>query len=111
MKNTLSIKDNCIFRAVYRHGKSVSADTMAVYALKDRTKTVSRLGLTVSVKLGCAVQRNRMRRRLREAYRLLEDGIAEGFCVVIVARHKSLDADFAKIMSDLSFCLRKLGLL
>lgn len=57
-------------------------------------KTAARstaLGLTVSKKIGNAVTRNRIRRRMREAYRLNEAGFKSGFDIVIVARHEVLN--------------------
>lgn len=47
----------------------------------------NRLGLTVSTKVGCAVVRNRVRRRLREIYRLNEDMLTSGVDIVVVARY------------------------
>ena len=100
MNKTVSIKENRLFRALYGRGKSASAKCMAVYVLKNRQKTVNRLGLTVSVKLGGAVVRNRIRRRLREVYRLHEHQLKEGFDIVIVARHRAYDAPFSQLESD-----------
>ena len=84
---------------------------MAVYVLKSRQKTINQLGITVSVKLGGAVVRNRFRRRLREAYRLAEPRIKPGHNIVIVARHGGIDAPFALLQKDLDLLLGKLGLL
>ena len=72
MKNTRSIKENHVFRALYARGKSAACRTMVLYARKHRDGAVNQLGITVSVKLGCAAERNRIRRRLKEAYRLNE---------------------------------------
>ena len=111
MQNTVSIKENRLFRACYGHGKSAARKTMAVYVLKSRQKTINQLGITVSVKLGSAVVRNRFRRRLREAYRLSESRIKPGHNIVIVARHGGIDAPFALLQKDLDLLLGKLGLL
>jgi len=100
MNKTVPIKENRLFRALYARGKSASAKSMAVYVLKNRQKTVNRLGLTVSVKLGGAVVRNRIRRRLREVYRLHEHQLKEGFDIVIVARHRAYDAPFSQLEND-----------
>ena len=79
MQHTQSLCENKLFRALYARGKSATAPCMAVYARRNRLKTVSRMGITCSVKLGGAAQRNRMRRRLREAYRLNEGRFLPGY--------------------------------
>ena len=79
--------------------------------LRSRQKTINQLGITVSVKLGTAVVRNRLRRRLREAYRLAEPRISTGYSIVIVARRGGIDAPFALLQRDLDLLLKQLGLL
>ena len=54
----------------------------------------NRVGVTVSVKLGCAVRRNRVRRRLREIYRLNEEKFLPGYDIVVVARGRAVRASF-----------------
>ena len=69
---------------------------MVVYALKTNRKS-RRVGYTVSTKLGKAVVRNRARRRLREVYRLNSDKLIDSADIVIVARSRCVDAQFAKL--------------
>jgi len=80
---------------------------MVVYCRRNR-RGESRLGITVSTKVGKAVVRNRVRRRLREIYRLHKAEIKSGFDVIIVARAKSpyaaysqLERDFLRLMDKL----------
>lgn len=110
MQKTLSIKENRLFRASYAHGKTAARRTMAVYVLKSRQKTINQLGITVSVKLGGAVVRNRTRRRLREVYRLAEPGLRTGHSIVIVARHGAIEAPFSVLQRDFSLLTEQLGL-
>ena len=70
-----------------------------------------RLGFTVSTKLGGAVQRNRMRRRLREAYRLNEDRFRPGIDLVIVARAKAATAPFPALQKELLKLAERVGAL
>ena len=109
MKKTDSLKQNFIFRALYRRGRQVACKTMVVYLGKNRLKTKNRLGFTVSTKLGCAVTRNRIRRRLREAYRLMEDELNCGFDIVIAARSACEHADFSVIRQDMRDAFVRLG--
>ena len=71
----------------------------------------NRLGLTVSTKLGNAVRRNRIRRRLREAFRLFEPKLSHGFDIVIVARASAFDTPFEKLRGELAGCFRRLGII
>ena len=71
MLHTVSLKENHVFRRLYHRGATAGNRLLVVYCLRNGTGH-SRLGLTVSAKLGHAVERNRMRRRLREVYRLHE---------------------------------------
>jgi len=68
----------------------------------------NRLGVTVSVKLGGAVQRNRIRRRLKEIYRLNEEKLFSGNDVVIVARMRSKYAGFSELETSVMSLFRKL---
>ena len=70
MEHTVSLKLNHVFRRLYGRGKSAVNPCLAVYCRKNNLG-YSRLGLTVGVKLGKAVVRNRTRRRIKEAYRCL----------------------------------------
>ena len=95
MKYSSSLKLNHIFRRLYSTSGQANA-IMVLYARKNRTGT-NRVGITVSKKLGHAVVRNRVRRRLREVYRLNEDKFTPGWDIVVVARSRCIDADFRKL--------------
>lgn len=69
------------------------------------------MGLTVSAKLGHAVVRNRIRRRLREIYRLNEGRFRVGFDIVVVARSRAVTAEYAELEKAYLSLADKLGLL
>ena len=71
----------------------------------------SRVGFTVTVKIGKAVVRIRVRRRLREIYRLHEAELLPGTDMVVVARGRSVDAAYRKLEEDFLSCCRRLELL
>ncbi len=109
MKHTYRIKQNYEFRRLYRRGKSAATPFLVVYALKNR-RSFSRIGLTVSPKLGGAVTRNRIKRLLREAYRLHEDEIITGYDLILVARVRMVGANCARTERELLRAMKKLGL-
>lgn len=85
MKNTISIKLNREFQRVYRRGSRKGGKCVTVYAVKNRLSS-NRLGITVGKKFGNSVQRNRMKRLIRENYRLIEEKLCCGYDIVVVAR-------------------------
>src|SRR5688572_20038901 len=80
------------FQATYRRGRSWAHPLLALHVLP-RQKGV-RIGVTVSKKVGGAVVRNRVRRRLREAIRLRLPQWRSGFDLVVVARTAAAEASF-----------------
>lgn len=109
MRFSSSLKQNHIFRRLYStsgHGNAY----LVLYARKNRTAT-NRVGVTVSKKLGCAVVRNRVRRRLREIYRLNEALFAPGWDVVVVARSRCVSADFGNLTTAYLSLAEKAGIL
>ena len=115
MKKTVSLKENHIFRRLYQKGQSAVSPYLAVY-IRRTGRPVSRLGITVSTKVGHAVVRNRVRRRLREIYRLHEDEIVPGLDIVVVARVRAassdywqLDRSFVKLCGKLDILKREAG--
>jgi len=109
MKFSASLKLNHVFRRLYRTN-GFAGPYLVLYARKNRTET-NRVGITVSKKLGKAHIRNRIRRRLREAYRLHEDKFQPGWDIVVVGRGKALDGDFADICKCYLSLAKKAGIL
>lgn len=74
------------FERVYRQGRSSANRHLVLYAFPNPSVGPPRLGLSVSRKVGGAVERNRVKRLLREAFDHARDGLSEGHDVVVVAR-------------------------
>ena len=107
MKGTL--KKNYEFRRLYRKGASAVSGSMVLYCRENRLGH-NRLGVTVSVKLGNAVVRNRARRRLREVYRLNQDQLHRGYDLILVARGRAVSAPWAELNGTFLRLCRKLRL-
>ena len=110
MKAAVTVKENYEFRRIYRKGRSAVSPYFVVYCLKNRAGA-SRLGVTVSKKLGHAVVRNRVRRRLRELYRLHKGDMLPGYDIIMVARVRAAELPYAKLEKQYLRCLSQLGLL
>ena len=109
MKFSSSLKLNHIFRRLY-HTNGQANGYMVLYARRNRTGT-NRVGVTVSKKLGKAHIRNRIRRRLREVYRLNESMFQPGWDIVVVARARALKADFQELSRSYLALAKKAGIL
>ncbi|KEO53431.1 MULTISPECIES: ribonuclease P protein component [Thalassospira] len=76
------------------------------YAGEDR---LARVGFTVTKKVGKAVVRNRVRRRLRAvADQLMADMALPGWDYVVIGRQQTIDRDFEKLVDDMRFALRRI---
>ena len=109
MQHTVTIKKNHEFRRLYSKGRSFAAPSLVLYARPNR-QPINRIGFTVTVKLGHAVIRNRIRRRLREIYRLHENELKCGQDLIVVARSRAVDAAYADLERDFLYASEKLGL-
>lgn len=119
-----AICENHLYAKAYAKGKKCVSKHIVVYVLRDlhagllrkqhpKRETVNRVGLTVTKKIGNAVQRNRCKRILREAYRLTEkeNAVRHGYLIVIVAREAAVTANTQQIREELKRALNTAGLL
>lgn len=88
----------------------MASQCVVVYCRRNG-KAENRLGVTVSTKIGGAVQRNRVRRRLKEIYRLNESKLATGYDIVIVARMKSRFIGYKELEASVLTVFSKLALM
>ena len=110
MNPGISIKLNSDFRRIYARGKSAVSPCVVVYCRRNRLGR-NRTGYTVSKKLGGAVRRNRIRRRLREIVRLNQTRLCQGYDLIVVARTRALDAEYRRLEKDVLSCCERLHLL
>ena len=102
------------FERVYRHGRSTANRYLVVYTFPNSDTGPARLGLSVSRKVGGAIERNRVKRLLREAFAHAEPDLAVGHDVVVVARPAAKELaerdGLAGIDGSLNELLTKAGL-
>ena len=110
MQFTTSVKYNRDFKWLYNKGNSIAAGFLVIY-YRRTGKNQNRLGITVSKKLGCAVKRNRVRRLIKESYRLREQEMTQGYSIVFVARNRAVNCTFEQISRDMGFLLKKSGII
>ena len=88
MLDFVTLKMNGDFRRLYNRGKAVTNPALVMYYMKNRAG-ICRIGITTSKKIGNAVERNRSRRVIREAFRQICPDLNPCYDIVMVARSKT----------------------
>lgn len=122
MKN-IAIRENHLYKKVYTGGKKAYGRYTVIYVLKDLKayklkkanplkKSVNRIGLTVTKKIGGAVVRNRVKRIIRAAFAETEKEypLKKGFLIVISAREAATNASSVEIRAEMRGQFEKLGM-
>jgi ribonuclease P protein component len=105
------LRANADFERLRQQGQTVAHPLMVLsYLPNDRAH--SRFGFVVGGRIGKAVERNRIKRRLREAVRLRlqKHEIARGWDVVLIARRPIKDASFQQVDEAIGLLLCRAGL-
>lgn len=96
MKNSESLRKNRQFQFVYKNGKSYANKYLVMY-VKENGLGMNRIGISVSKKVGNSVIRHRVKRLVKESYRLHENVFNSGLDIVIVARAKACEGSYYEI--------------
>jgi ribonuclease P protein component len=109
------VRKNAEFQTVYRRGKSFANHLLVLYVFKNRKNVLdgvpfSRIGISVSKKVGKSVVRSRVKRLISESYRLNKDQFPAGYDFVIIARVASHDKSYAEMDKSLKHVFKKAGL-
>ncbi len=102
---TESLKSNQDFKVVYKNGKSLANKYLLVYLLEN-SDHINRLGISVSKKVGNSVVRHRLKRLIKESYRLHENMFNSGLNIVVIARVGANGATFHEVEDALLQLMR-----
>ena len=105
MSSYETLKKNIDFQKVYKSGKSYANKYLVMYVLENGTD-ITRIGISVSKKVGNSIVRHRLARLIREAFRLSTDCIPDGYDYVVVARAGLKDKGFFETKESMIHLLK-----
>ena len=108
--NFESLKNTRQFNFIYKRGKSVVNRYVVMYYVKNRLG-YNQVGFSVSKKVGKAVTRNRVKRLMKESFRLNSENVKVGYDIVFVARVRLNNSNFNEIEKAMQKCFKYAKLL
>lgn len=112
MDKTLKLKKNYEFKIVLTKGNYYSGKCLDVFVKKNNS-SINYIGIAIGVKIAKAVKRNRIKRLIRENYRLMEKDLNVGYNIVFLWK-KKVDikkATFSNIKEDMTDIFKRIGIL
>lgn len=106
MEKFHSLKKNRDFQSVYGEKKSRANKYLVMYIKKRNDEEENRVGISVSKKVGNSVVRHRLKRIIRESYRLNCAQAVSGYDLVVIARESSKDKSYQEIEGALIHLMR-----
>ena len=117
-----AIKENHLYSKAYTHGKKFVGRFVIVYILTDfmskrlakanpMKEKLNRVGITVTKKLGGAVERNRAKRIIRAGYSEIQEKLKKGNLIVISAKPEISGKKSQEIAKELKYAFRKLQMI
>ncbi len=110
MRREYSLRRNKEFRYVYKRGKSVSDGNLVLIYVKTKTPHL-KVGFSVSKKIGNSVVRNRVKRRMKEAFFSMLESVSQKSLLVFVPRQSVNKLEYQDILKSMNFLLNKAGLM
>ncbi len=109
LKKSEILKSKRDFNFVYQKGRSYANHAMVIYILNDERYN-GKVGFAAGKKLGCAVVRNRVKRLLRESYRLNKNLLRKDRALIVVGRKALIDAKCDEVQKEFLNLCRKAGI-
>ncbi len=107
---TERLRKDSDFRRVYKHGKSFANRYLVMYIMRNNLE-YNRVGISVSKKVGKAIVRNKVKRRIRESFRLdVDQKIKSGYDIVFIARVAISDMQYNEINKSMKHLVNKFKL-
>lgn len=106
VKRRYRVRTNKRFQEIRRQGRSYANHLLVLCALPNNLP-YSRFGFAVNSRMGNAVRRNRIKRRLREIMRLQQESIQSGWDIVLIARQPIRSADYHEMETACARLLRR----
>lgn len=110
MKRRHRVRTDKRFQEIRRQGRSF-VNHLLVLCVLSNDLPYTRFGFTVNSRIGNAVQRNRIKRRLREIMRLQQDSLQPGWDILLIARQPIRNADYHEMETACARLLRRAQLL
>lgn len=110
LKRENRLKKNKHFNYIYKNGLGINLDDMTVIYIKAKIKPF-KVGFSVSNKVGKAVVRNKVKRRMREAFAQIMPLVDRRYNYIFVAKPSIADKTFIDIKNNMLLVLKKAGML
>lgn len=111
MRKELRLKPAQLFKKVYKEGKSIAAREAVLCFLYLGPGLPTRAGFSISKKVGNAVTRNRIKRRLKSVVETAGQGLRSGYVLVIIGRPPAAHSSFAELRNSVRLLLRRAQIL
>ncbi len=110
MEKKYRLRKNIEFKRVYNKGKNYWNRNLILYVRKNGLEE-TRLGITITKKIGNAVTRNKIRRRMKEIYRLNHHRVKNGYDLIFIPKKNVVDLSYIELENSLIHILKISGIL
>lgn len=111
MKKTETLKKNYEFKNIFLKGKYFSGKYIEVFYLRNNKK-INNIGIAIGTKITKAVGRNKIKRLIRENYRLMEKDLINGYDLIFLWKKSQnvSNANYYNIKEDMDYIFNKIGI-
>ncbi|NLW55975.1 MAG: ribonuclease P protein component [Firmicutes bacterium] len=111
MKGYESLKKEKDFKETFNKGQSYINQHFVLYVRPSEEKGQLKIAFCVGKKLGYAVKRNRIKRRMRHAFYSFMPQVARDYQIIVIARQKAREIEFSQFCSSLRSLFKKANLI